>query len=195
MAHPGVEVAMGDPLDERRRALERAFFPSHAADYRQAIRLQEQEMAAVGALREASGIREEAILRSLAGLGIRAETLAALTMIPIVEVAWADGEMDEREREAILTGAESVGIEPGSPSHGLLRIWTDDPPAPDLFGAWRDFIAALRGELEAGEHRRLREKLVGRARAVAEAAGGILGEDPVSPEERRVLESLERAFG
>jgi hypothetical protein len=180
---------MGDPLDERSRALEAAFFPSHASDYRDAIRLREQEIAAVGALREASGISEERILRRLAALGIRAETLAALTMIPIVEVAWADGLMD-----AILVGAESVGIEPGSPSHGLLRIWTEDRPAPDLLAAWREFISALGLELEPGERSRLAEKLVGRARAVAEAAGGILGVDPVSPEEARVLAGLERAF-
>jgi len=185
----------GDPLDGPSRALESAFFPSHAADYREAIRLREQELAAVGALREASGIAEDSILRRLAGLGIRAETLAALTMIPIVEVAWADGEMDARERDAILIGAESVGIEPGTPSYGLLRIWTQDAPAPDLLEAWRGFIGALRGELEADECARLRERLVSRARAVAEAAGGVLGVvDPVSPEEEKVLQSLESAL-
>ena len=186
---------MSDPLDERSRALEAAFFPSHASDYREAIRLREAELVAVGALREASGIAEEATLRRLAGLGIRAETLAALTMIPIVEVAWADGEMDARERHAILVGAESVGIEPGSPSHGLLRIWTEDPPAPDLLEAWREFIGALGRELEEDERKRLCEKLVGRARKVAEAAGDILGVDPVSPAEKEVLARLERAFG
>lgn len=186
---------MSDPLSERGRALEAAFFPSHASDYRDAIRLREQELAAVGALREASGITDDAILRKLAALGIRAETLAALTMIPIVEVAWADGSMDAKERDAILVGAESVGIEPGSPSHGLLRIWTEDRPAPDLLGAWRDFIGALVRELEPGERARLREKLVGRARSVAEATGGILGIDAVSPEEARVLAGLEESFG
>jgi hypothetical protein len=185
---------MGDPLDERGRALEAAFFPSHASDYREAIRLREQEVAAVGALREASGIAEEPILHRLAALGIRAETLAALTMIPIVEVAWADGEMDQRERDAILVGAESVGIEPGSPSHGLLRIWTEDAPAPDLVGAWRDFIKALHAELEDHERERLRDKLLARARSVAEAAGGILGVDAVSPEEAKVLETLDRVL-
>jgi hypothetical protein len=181
-------------LDERSRALEDAFFPSHAGDYREAIRLRESELAAVGALREASGITDDATLRRLAGLGIRAETLAALTMIPIVEVAWADGEMDERERDAILGGAESVGIEPGSPSYGLLRIWTEDAPAPDLFAAWRDFIGSLKSELEDAECARLREKLIGGARTVAEAAGGILGLGAVSAEEEKILSTLDRAF-
>lgn len=182
-------------LDERGRALRAVFFPPQATDYREAIRLREAELAAVGALREASGIADEKTLRKLAGLGIRPETLAALTMIPIVEVAWADGEMDERERAAILEGAESVGIDPGTPSYGLLRIWTDDAPAPDLFTAWRDFIVALCGELDDVARARLRERLVGSARTVAEAAGGILGVDPISPEEERILRDLDRAFG
>lgn len=185
---------MGDPLDESRQSLERAFFPDEAAELRERLRLREAELAAVPALREASGIADDTLLRRLAGLGIRVETLAALTMIPIVEVAWADGTMDAREREAILAGAESVGIEPESPSHGLLRIWTEDRPAPDLAAAWRDYVAALGAELDLAERGRLRERLLGRARGVARAAGGFLGLGAVSAEEQRVLEQLERAF-
>lgn len=183
---------MADPLDKGGRELDRAFYPASASAHRE--RLRELEQAAVPALREASGIGDEGLLRRLAGLGIRVETLAALTMIPIVEVAWADGRMDARERAAILTGAESVGIEAGSPSHGLLELWTADAPAPDLLAAWRDFIAALAGELDAGERARLAGRIVGRARAVAEAAGGARGRSAVSPEEERVLQSLERSF-
>jgi tellurite resistance protein len=185
---------MADPLDPSRRALERAFYPAPASDYRERLRLRELEQAAVPALREASGIADEALLRRLAGLGIRVETLAALTMIPIVEVAWADGRMDARERAAVLAGAKAVGIEDGSPSLGLLELWTEDAPAPDLLQAWRDFIAALSGELDGGERARLAEKIVGRARAVAEAAGGARGRSAVSPEEERVLAGLGRAF-
>jgi len=185
---------MADSFEGRRQALERAFYPASAASYRQQLRLREAEQAAVPALREASGIADEALLRRLAGLGIRADTLAALTMIPVVEVAWADGRMDARERDAILRGAESAGIEPGSPSHGLLRLWTEDRPAPALFAAWREFIAALGHELDAGERTRLAEKILGRARAVAEAAGGARGRSAVSPEEARVLDGLGRAL-
>ena len=186
---------MADPLDPTRRALELAFYPASATDYRDALRLRESEQAAVPALREASGIADEALLRRLAGLGIRVETLAALTLIPIVEVAWADGRMDAKERDAILAGATSVGIEPGSPSFGLLELWTEDAPAPDLVQAWRDFIAALTAELAAAERAHLAEKIVGRARGVAEAAGGVRGRGAVSPEEERVLQGLARAFG
>lgn len=179
-------------LSETGRKLEDEFYPARAEALRR--ELQRAEAAAVEALREASDVRDEAILSRLAGLGIRAETLAALTMIPIVEVAWADGRMDERERRAILAGAESTGIEQGTPSHGMLAIWTEDPPGPALFQVWRDFMAALQAQLEPAEREHLREKLVGRARAVAEAAGGLLGIGSISRQERAVLDALERAL-
>lgn len=186
-------MADGTLFDPQKR-LEEAFYPEHARELRDELGRGEG-VSAVQALREASDIQDEALLQRLAGLGIRAETLAALTMIPIVEVAWADGRMEEKERRAILQGAESTGIEAGSPSHRMLDIWTEDRPAPALYAAWRDLIGALSAELSSRERARLREKLVGRARAVAEAAGGILGIGSVSREERAVLEALEKSLG
>ena len=184
-----------DALRSRGRALEEAFFRKEGKRLRELQRMRQDEESATHALREASGIDDEAILQRLSGLGVRAETLAALTLIPLVEVAWADDRMEKQEREAVLAGAESTGIAGGSPSHGLLELWLDDRPPPDLFSAWRDFIQALCGQLSADERLRLRENVVGRARRVAEAAGSFLGlGDPVSKVESAVLEELEHLF-
>jgi len=180
-----------DRLDERGRALEEVFYRNDPGPWSE---LRRREAAAAEALAEASGLADPALLARLAGLGIRAETLAALTLIPLVEVAWADGKMDAREKAAVLSGAESTGIDSESPSHGLLRLWLEDRPAPDLVAIWREFIAALCLELSAAERRRLRSRVVDRARRVAEAAGGILGLGHVSAEEEAVLADLERAF-
>ncbi len=179
-------------LDERGRALEGAFYRSDPDPWRE---LRRREVAAAEAIAEASGLEDPALLGRLAGLGIRAETLPALTLLPLVEVAWADGKLQKRERDAVLAGAESTGIGAKSPSHGLLRLWLEDRPPPDLTSIWREFITALCQELSADERRRLRANIVGRARRVAEAAGGILGlGDRVSAEEEAVLADLERAF-
>jgi len=184
-------------MKERGKALEEAFFKKQHEQQLAKIRLQQEQAEARESLAAASGITDDtALLDRLAALGIRAETLAALTLIPLVEVAWADGKMDARERDAILRGAESSGIEPGSPSYGLLEIWTKDRPAPELVDSWKAYIGALASELSADQKWHLEEKLVGRARAVAEAAGGFLGLGrKVSAEEERVLGELERAFG
>ena len=182
-------------LTDRGRSLERAFFRGEGESVRRRLALQREQDEACESLAAASGISDSELLGRLAALGIRAETLAALTLIPLVEVAWADGQMDPRERDAVLRGAESSGLPKGSPSYGLLQIWTLDRPAPDLARSWREFIAALCAELAAEQRRHLAEKIVGRARAVAEAAGGILGVGPrVSAEEAAVLAELEQAF-
>jgi len=184
-------------MKERGKALEEAFFKQQHEAQLAKLRLRQEQQEAREALAAASGIGDDPdLLDRLAALGIRAETLAALTLIPLVEVAWADGKMEARERDAILRGAESSGIEPGSPSYGLLEIWTRDRPAPELMESWKGYITALAAELSADQKWHLEEKIVGRARSVAEAAGGFLGLGrKVSAEEESVLLELERAFG
>ncbi len=181
-----------DGLGEAGRALEAAFFESDSHRY---LELRRSEEAAEERLAAASGIEDRALLARLAAAGVRAETLAALTLIPLVEVAWADGRMDARERSAVLSGAESTGIAPHSPSHALLRLWIQDRPAPDLMQVWSDFIRALCAQLTEAERGRLCSNLLDRARRVAEAAGALLGlGNRISKEEARVLEELARAF-
>jgi hypothetical protein len=182
-------------LQDRQQALEDAFYRENTETYRVRFELRKAEENALEDLATASGISDEAVLRRLAGLGIRADTLAALTLIPLIEVAWADGKMDAKEREAVLSGAESTGIARESPSYGLLRIWIEDPPAPALVDAWTEFISALCREFSEEQRGRLQRNILSRARKVAEAAGGFLGlGSKVSKEESAVLESLERAF-
>ena len=182
-------------LQDRQHALEDAFYREDTETYRSQLELRREEEDALEALAAASGIGEETVLRRLAGLGIRADTLAALTLIPLIEVAWADGKMDAKEREAVLSGAESTGIERENPSYGLLKIWIEDQPAPDLVDAWREFIGTLCRELGNEQRAHLEQNILGRARQVAEAAGGFLGLGPkVSKQESAVLESLSRAF-
>lgn len=182
-------------MEERGRALEEAFFKKQHAEQLEKLRQKEAHEEARRALVEASGIDDRDLIDRLVSIGIHAETLAALTLIPLVEVAWADGHVDARERDAILKGAESSGLEAGSPSLELLLIWTQDRPAPDLMASWKAYIRALCAELSAEQRKHLEERIVGRARAVAEAAGGFLGlGSKVSKEEEAVLRELQETF-
>jgi len=137
---------------------------------------------------------DPSLSETLAGLGIRTETLAALTLVPLVRVAWADQHLDTEERSAVLRGAESVGIAPDSPDHALLRAWLEERPDPRIFEAWRDFVAALCARLSIEGQLELREDLLGRAREVAAAAGGFLGVRTISRREEAVLRELESVF-
>jgi hypothetical protein len=179
--------AMGsDAFEQFARAIEDAFFEragGGAASFREALAAEEREAA--GALGRATGVDDPALLARLAALGL----------IPLVEGAWADGVMDAKERDAVLASAVTSGIAEESASHRLLELWTLERPSPALLEAWRAFIGALVASLGARECANLRKKLIGRAVAVANAAGGLLDARPnISAEERAVLHDLDAAF-
>jgi hypothetical protein len=181
-------------LEAKTQKLESAFFREGSEDQRRA--LAREEARARDALADATGITDAQLVARLAELGIRVETLAALTLIPLIEVAWADGVMEEKERRAVLKGAVSSGIPEDSASHGLLELWTAEKPPPDLVEVWREFIAALCASLTPDEATRLCDNVIGRAREVADAAGGFLGlVARISARERTVLDDLGTAFG
>jgi uncharacterized membrane protein YebE (DUF533 family) len=62
------------------------------------------------ALAAASGITDDAVLDRLAAFNLGADTLAALSVAPLVVVAWADGGIDDKERSAVLAGAAEAGL-------------------------------------------------------------------------------------
>jgi hypothetical protein len=179
-------------LEEHREVLEEAFYRD--SDAMVTVR-HEPEEDEIDNLATASGIPDTDLLAKLAQLGIRSDTLAALTLVPLIEVAWADGHMDDKEKSAVLAGAASVGIEEGSPSHSLLRRWVEEQPSPDLFKLWRQYIGALCQELGGQAVTRLRDAILDRSREVARAAGSFLGfGNNISPEEAAVLSELRDSF-
>jgi hypothetical protein len=111
-------------------------------------------------------------------------------------VAWANGVIEDKERRAVLSAAEANGVVPGSPAHETLHSWLKRRPTASLLQMWGEYIVELRDHLSPTERHALRDEVMGRARAVAEAAGGYLGLiKKISPEEEIVLQELAKAFG
>jgi hypothetical protein len=141
-------------------------------------------------LAEVSGIKDEALLKKLVELKIHAETVAAFALVPLIEVAWADGDVDENERRAILKSVEKGGVE-----YELIERWLSHKPDPSLMDAWVHYIQGLCSQCTAAETKELKNELLGHARSVAEATGGFLGlGNKISAEEQAVLKKLESAF-
>ena len=179
-------------LSERRKALEEQFFQKQDAMLVERLRAEREGAERKRELASASGIHDDAVLEAIAAVDIRADTLAALGFAPLVAVAWADGRVDRREREAVLSTATEAGLAPGDDSLKLLERWLEERPGAELLETWRDYAGVLPADVRAG----LAAELLARARAVAAAAGGFLGlGGKISDEEERVLEVLERALG
>ena len=146
-------------------------------------------------LAKVSGIHNEAVLEKLVALDIRPETLATLFAIPLIEVAWADGEMHEKERSELRKFAETTGLRNKDIDHELVSVWLKDKPDPALMEAWEHYIQALSRQLSKEECQSLKNDVLADARAVAQAAGGFLGFGKLSLEEQKMLDRLEAAFG
>jgi hypothetical protein len=183
-----------DFLGDRRMALEEAFFHQQNEKQLADLRKELDGKKTREELRNTSGITDEAALDSLMKLGVSGPTVAALSLIPLIHVAWADGKMDDAEREAVLTAAAGKGISTGTASYTLLAGWMDAKPDRSLFEAWRAYIKELASTLVPAQRGLLKTQVIGFARTVAESAGGFLGMKRVSAAEEAALAELEQAF-
>jgi hypothetical protein len=146
-------------------------------------------------LAKVSGITNEDVLQKLVDLNVRPEILASLALVPLIEVAWADGKVDDEEKAAVLEAAAESFISKDSPDFDLLRQWMEHKPGPKLLEAWKHYVKGLCGELTQHQKNALKKDLIGHARQVAEATGGILGlGNKISKPEQKMLDKLESAF-
>ncbi len=144
------------------------------------------------ALAAESGINDGDLLDQLVSLGVLADSLAAVALIPIIEVAWSDEELDDKERTAVLQAAKEHRL--GQTAYELLKHWLGQKPNAELMAAWQGYVSAISESATAEVKQKLKSDVMGRARQGAEAAGGMLGLKKISPSEQSVLDSMEEAF-
>jgi DnaJ-domain-containing protein 1 len=172
-----------------------AIFHEKDQQLRKAFRERMEKMERRDQLAQVSGIHDEAVLDRLIELDIGPETLAALEVVPLVFVAWADGTVQAEERETIIAIAKAAGIQPHDDRYPLLEHWLKRRPGAEMIHAWKHYVKGLCQRLDSQEIERLQHELLDRAREVARATGGFLGfGDKMSPAERSALDELEQAF-
>jgi tellurite resistance protein len=185
MAHPDYKEA---------RMLEEAFFRQRDAELIAEMRRREVAETRKKALAEVSGITDDGVLAQLVENDIHAESLAAFSLVPIIEVAWSDGEIQPAERGVLLKAIGEVGIPQNGVAYRLMERWLERRPEPELLKLWEDYTRAMMQDLGAEMGARVKETVLSHARAVAEAAGGFLGLGRVSKPEEKMLLALEKAF-
>lgn len=180
----------GDVFGERRQALEDSFFQKRDRELLEKlqIKLKKEALSAV------AGIHDDAVLGALVELNIGPETLTALTLVPLIQVAWADGSLDAKERAAVLDAAHESGLAVGSSSHQILDNWLATPPAAVVFTAWQEYTRSICGKLAPAARDSLKQTILNRARAIASTTGGVLGIGKISATEQAVLTQVELAF-
>ena len=182
----------GDAFRGRERALEESFFYAHNQELLEKLKEKVTADNAKQAIREICPIEDEAVLDKLAATGIGGESFAAMSLAPLVLVAWADGKIDESERRAVMSAARTEGVD--AICLELLEDWLSEQPGPVLKEAWIGYVGALAEQLSPNELRSLRSSVMDRAEKVAKAAGGTLGLNRISNSEQAMLKDLKAAF-
>ena len=91
-----------------------------------ALRHDERDGIAV-ALQTSEEVAQEAL-----ELGFDQQTARVLPLVPLIQVAWADGSVSGAEARTVLQVAERADIKEGSPPHNFLKLMLDKKPS-DLF--------------------------------------------------------------
>jgi len=185
---------MIDNLMNRAHAMESIFFARREA----LIAEQKKELKRMEHTKKAlygiSGIKNRDILQKFVELDISPEVAASLALIPLVLVAWADGEVDDKERKAVLENKKGHGIAKDSVSYTLLDEWLKKRPPNKMLAAWTHYISGLCESLNRAEREELKANIMKHAAAVAGASGGFLSIMKISPEEEGMLAKFKKAF-
>lgn len=188
-----------DAFATRRRGHEEPHFQRLERELVEKLRRRAEEDRHLRRLAEYTGIADQDILNDLRTLGYTPETLMLLHLAPLVQVAWADGDVSERERELIIETARLRGIDQDSAAGRQLEEWLTWRPSNEAFDtALRVIVVMLQGHPTA-ERETVERNLLSYCAAIAEASGGILGIGKVSAGERqllaRIASELERDHG
>jgi hypothetical protein len=183
-----------DIFMDRERALEDDYFRKQDAKLIEQLRERGRLEAIASALDDALKVGDAAVLSRAVELGITRDTGPAFLMAPLVQVAWAEGTVTDRERGVILRQARERGIAEDSPSDTQLRDWLTARPSDALFDAAVDAIKAAYHHLPAAEREEKFKDLIASANEVAGASGGLtrmLGlSSGVSGEEESLLDAI-----
>ena len=186
---------MSDAFDDRRKALEDQFFKQQNDAALQKMKDQQARAATKDEIQRLTGIANPVVLDALSNLKLGGAAVMVMSMFPLVEIAWADGKVDDKERRIVLQQAENVGIGQGSEAALLLAQWLDEKPELSWQTLWADYVKALCAKMKPDDKALLKATVLGRARVVAEASGGFMGlAFRMSEAEKKVLEKLELAF-
>ena len=183
-----------DSFKERERAQEEGYFRAQDAKLLEKLREDARLEEIVLALAEQLRVNNPELLRRVIALGVTLDTGPAFLLAPLVQVAWGEGNVTDRERDTVLRLAAARGVEAGSPAHAQLLKWLQERPANDLFDTAMEVIRGGLALLPQEEREERLKHIVQACHEVAEASGGLakvlgLGSG-VSGEEEALLEAI-----
>ena len=177
----------------RGKVLEEAFFYRVDRELGEILgkRLQREEKIRLFA--NATGIRNQKHLERLADSGFELSTLHFI-WVPLILVAWADGNAGKLEKEAIAGILASKGISKETIGRVIAHDWFRKKPTEELWEIWAEFSAATSASLNPSVYNELIDEIVRLCRLVADASGGFIGLGKISATETRAIDRVLRTL-
>lgn len=183
-------VANHDGITDDARKREEEYFRRKDRELIERMRREAEAAAARRQLEAATGITDPETLKDLEALGFTPQTLPLLPLVPVIQVAWAEGGVSATEREMIVNLARTRDIAPGSPADQQLQAWLETRPSDETFRKAGRLIAAIIDQPGGTEMQISADDLLKYCEQIAAASGGIFGFGKVSAEERKALEQI-----
>lgn len=138
---------------------------------------------------------DNALVEAFRTLGLDEQRVALVALLPLVRVAWADGEIQAVERERILAVADQLGVRDGS-DRAIVEGWLAEAPSGFFLAQAGKLIRGLRarsvtiGEVDPHD-------IVTHCIELAQAAGGLFGTKmfAFTPSEREALAAVAADLG
>jgi hypothetical protein len=158
---------------DRERGFEAEWANRQNAELIEKLRQREKLEAIAAVLAKKLRTDDPELLQRVVDLGITMETSPAFLLAPLVQVAWAEGNVTEEEREKVLALATERGVGTDSPAHAQLVEWLRKRPADELFDVAVDVIKAGLAVLPRKERDERVAVLANACKQVAEASGNL----------------------
>jgi hypothetical protein len=186
-------------LGDRRRIQEEEYFQRQEQELIAKLQQRGRQEATRQLLIEGVGVADEEVLKDLEALGYTPETVMLLYLMPLLQVAWADGGVSDSERALIVEAGRVRGIKAGSAADELLAGWLAARPSDGLFEKTLRLVGTILQTRLVQEGEDSGRDLLSYCTAIAAASGGILGFGKVSAMEQSVLaritQEIERTHG
>jgi tellurite resistance protein len=133
---------------------------------------------------------DAALIRELNFLGVDTHTWPVLALLPLIQVAWADGEVQDAERALILEMANRE-YQLDERGHHALKNWLTHAPTEQYLSRGRSaarLLAARQPDIASAD------TMLAQCEAVARAAGGLFGFRAIDAREQAVLDELSEAL-
>jgi hypothetical protein len=180
-----------NPLADIGTAHEEEFFRKENHELLEKMRKQRETQNTAAAIEEKTGASSPELATFLSDKGIDAEMLPVLHLLPLVQVAWADGEIQDEERTLLMSAANLRGISEDHPAHAKLLGWLAKPPSAALYDAALTFIRLVLASQDDADAQESKSNLENLTVSMADAAGGFMGMfGRTSSEETAVLEKI-----